>query len=69
MQQAERPHHQVEVVAQERRAGQADGIDREQLAVADQVPGLGVVGEVLEEIEAPVEVPAVEDQPHELERR
>ena len=34
----------------------------------DQVPGLGVMGEILQEIETPVEVGAVEQQPSELDR-
>jgi hypothetical protein len=66
VEKAERPHDEIEVVAQERGGGIADGVDGEKMAVADEVPGLGVVGEVLEEIEAPVEVPAVEDQGQEL---
>src|ERR1700683_5151784 len=68
MKKAEGPHHEVEVVAQEQRRRDADGVEGREGPVGDQVPGLRVVGEVFEEIEVSIEVPAVEDQTPELDR-
>ena len=55
------------MVAEEQGRGHAQGVDRIEASVTDEEPRLGVVGEVDAKVEAAEQIPAVHDQPGELE--